>query len=686
MRKKGRQQNHVIAALLHARRWAPLFFLLAFPTLFASYASPGVADEVHAGSFAQRDKSMEFVPGEVVVTFKEDTPPHMRAQAHRRAPSRAVKRTRSPRMELVRLMKDTSVEAAVAAYRSMPEVHSAQPNYVYYPCETTPTDREFEHLWGLDNTGQRVNFVDGTPDADIDAPEAWDIETGKSDVVIAVIDTGIDYGHPDLADNLWVNAGEIPGNGIDDDGNAFIDDVLGWDFFDDDPDPMDPDGHGTHVAGIAGAEGNNGKAVSGVGWRLRLMALKVGGSAGFFTTFDLTPAIDYATEMGAKVINASWGGNIFDPALREAIARAGNGGILFVAAAGNGAKNIDLSPFYPASYDLQNIISVAATDQNDELAHFSNFGAVSVDVGAPGTNILSTYVKRMDIWVDDFDDGEISDWTTGGNNNSWGTTRDLSRSLPFSLADSPGGNYENDTAAWAKMDIDLSGLSGAVLSGTVRGSSEESLDQLFLQTSRNNQDWFFRKIEVFSNSESFLEDSITGAMDEAWRFFRIDIGSIDGSAGYFRFFFETNGANTDDGWYLDDLRVTTNAESTENDLRYLQGTSMAAPLVSGLAGLLLSSNPDLTAPQAVSLIIAGVDKKEGLSGKVASGGRVNAFNSLASPVPQTPATGGNGGCRIVTTGGGAPGEETGWLLPIFTVFACFLLRRKKDQARRGENP
>jgi subtilisin family serine protease len=663
--------------ITHQQRWFFLYPLLVFLLLIQADSSFGRAKEEGPDQFQPRRHRIPYVPGEVLVRFKDRVSPNMRARAHQRVPSRTVKRMRSLHMELVQLHDDESVDVAVARYRALPEVLYAQPNYIYYPCETNPDDGFFSNLWGLNNTGQRVNFTSGTPDADIDAPEAWDLETGKSDVVIAVIDTGVDYRHPDLANNIWVNGGEIPENGIDDDGNGFIDDSGGWDFFDNDPDPMDPDGHGTHVAGIVGAEGNNEKGITGVGWRLRIMALKVGGSAGFFTTSRLTGAIDYATSMGAQVINASWGGDFFDQAVRDAISRANNGGVLFVAAAGNAGKDIDSSPFYPASYDLENIISAAATDQNDQLAHFSNFGVTSVDVGAPGTNILSTYVKRMTLWNDDFDDGIISDWTHGGVKDSWGLSSDLSLSTPFSLADSPGGNYENNTSAWIKRDIDLTGSSAAVLSGMIRGSSEEFVDRLFVQTSADDAIWITRETEIIFNSESSFGLSISGIMDDVWRFFKTDIGSIDGSFGHFRFLFDTNGASVDDGWYLDDLVITVTATSTENDLKYLQGTSMATPMVSGLAGLILSSNPDLTHLQVKSIIISSVDSIDSLNGKVASGGRINALNSLTSPVPVITTSSGGGGCRIAGTGGGTLTKGIGWLLPSMVIFACFVVRRRK---------
>lgn len=235
-------------------------------------------------------------------------------------------------------------------------------------------------------------------DADIDAPEAWDINTGSRSILVGVIDTGIDYNHPDLASNIWVNAGETgldaggrnkASNGIDDDGNGLIDDWHGWDFCNDDNDPFDDHHHGTHVAGTIGAVGNNEVGVVGVCWNVSLVGIKFldfSGSGGFSDAVD---AIYYATSMRVRLTSNSWGSDEYSQALADAIEDANRHGILFVAAAGNNSKDADVTPMYPGANTNANIISVAALDDNDRLASFSNYGATSVDLGAPGVNILS---------------------------------------------------------------------------------------------------------------------------------------------------------------------------------------------------------------------------------------------------------------------------------------------------------
>ena len=270
-------------------------------------------------------------------------------------------------------------------------VESVEPD-VIIASATMPNDPSFGRLWGLDNTGQSG----GVAGADIDATRAWDVSTGSRSVVVAVIDTGVDYRHADLAANMWRNPGEVAGNGIDDDRNGFVDDVHGWDFANGDGDPFDDEGHGTHVAGTIGAVGNNGVGVTGVNWAVSIMALKFLGSDGSGSTSDAIAAINYATRMrrdfGVNVVatNNSWGGGGSSAALRRAIQAGGDAGILFVAAAGNEGVNNDVTPSYPANDTSAAVIAVAATDRSNRLASFSNYGATSVDIAAPGAAIYST--------------------------------------------------------------------------------------------------------------------------------------------------------------------------------------------------------------------------------------------------------------------------------------------------------
>jgi len=280
---------------------------------------------------------------------------------------------------------DSLPNAVASAGQARQGLAYAEPDYIVH-AEVTPNDSSFSELWGMHNTGQ----TGGTADVDIDAPEAWNLSTGSATVVVGVIDSGIDHTHPDLAANIWTNPNEIAANGIDDDGNGYVDDTRGWDFANNDNEAMDGDSHGTHCAGTIGGAGNNGAGVAGVCWQVSLVPLKFLSDSGTGTTSDAIEAVAYGTSIGVDLTSNSWGGGGFSQALKDEIDAADAAGILFVAAAGNAGNDNDLSETYPSSYDSGNIIAVASIDDFGGLSSFSNYGATSVDVAAPGTGIYST--------------------------------------------------------------------------------------------------------------------------------------------------------------------------------------------------------------------------------------------------------------------------------------------------------
>lgn len=280
----------------------------------------------------------------------------------------------------------SSLSTTLSSLLSSGGFEYAEPNYIKRPA-LEPDDSAYVDgtLWGLNNTGQGG----GLEDIDINAPEAWDTSTGSKDVIVAVLDSGVLPTHIDLAEQMWINADEVPDNGIDDDNDGYVDNVIGVNIVSGVGDVNDQDGHGTHVAGTIGAAANDGNEHVGVMWDVSIMGIRAGNAS--FSHADLIAGFDFAIQNGAKVVNASFGGYAFSQGMYDIIEAAGINGVIIVAAAGNESNNNDGLPPYPTSYDLDNIISVAAIDRYGDLAGFSNYGRTTVDVGAPGVEIHSTY-------------------------------------------------------------------------------------------------------------------------------------------------------------------------------------------------------------------------------------------------------------------------------------------------------
>jgi len=373
------------------RSAAGLLVVLAVLSLPAA-AADGVMspDEARAAlrdskRHLEADPTLRFDPTTVLVAFDPAAPAEARSAALAAIDGRIIRTFRST-PGLVHVKIRGAVTDALAVLSLMPDVVYAEPDYVVRT-QRTPNDPYFAQQWGLHNTGQTISGDPGVSDADIDAPAAWDSFTGSSTFVVAIIDTGLQGNHEDLAANVWTNPGEIAGNGIDDDGNGYVDDVRGYDFYDNKPNPRDENGHGTHTGGTVGAVSDNGTGVAGVAWSCQLMGLRFLGSGGGVTS-DAVLAVEYAVAEGAKVSNNSWGGGGYSQSLYNAINAARSIGHVFCAAAGNNSSG---SAIYPAAYDLDNILSVAATNNSDGLAWFSNWHPTDVDLGAPGDTVLSTY-------------------------------------------------------------------------------------------------------------------------------------------------------------------------------------------------------------------------------------------------------------------------------------------------------
>jgi subtilisin family serine protease len=570
---------------------------------------------------ATADQSRPHIPGEVLVKFKSAMQPAERWLINHQARVKTVRSLgRRGKIQLIKLAPGMSVDQARKIFAAHPNVAYTEPNYIL-TTQTWSNDPYVDLQWALQNSGQVVAGYVGAPGADMAALAAWAITSGNRAVVVAVVDTGCSLSHPDLADNLWTNNGEIPDNAIDDDGNGYVDDYHGWDIYDHDNDPTDVSGHGTHVSGIIAAQAGNQVGGAGVAWQTRIMPVRFMDAFDRGTTADAIEAIQYAADQGARIINCSWGGAGFSKTLRDTMA---NTDALFICAAGNTATDNDDSPFYPASYEADNIISVAASDQMDRLTWFSNHGTQSVDVAAPGIRIYSSHNSRRTIWHDDFNDDTMAGWTTGGYPDSWAVVDPPYTENSPALATNAAGDYDNGADMWARSPaIDLSPASGCTASFQVVGVSQIDADKLWLETSGDLANWCRCPLRV---GGTIINSGISGAI-AYWTPVKADLGFLDGnSQAYLRLRFHSNAENTDTGFYIDNLALT--ASASDDAYSFMQGTSMAAGFVSGLAALVLSQNSGMTPQQIKAVIEKSVDLTIDLKDQILSGGRVNAYNAL----------------------------------------------------------
>jgi subtilisin family serine protease len=577
------------------------------------------------------------VPGHVIVVWKQDVTRDERLAARDDADASFVGTLGDPQFQLLRPQAGQSVADALAALRDDPKVQTATRDTYDVPHATT-NDPLFNQLWGLQNVGANIDGFSGAiPGVDVNALAAWDRTRGSASIVVADIDSGYRFDAQDLASVAWSNPAD-PQNGADDDGNGIVDDSHGADFVGNsartpttDGDPTDEDvfdgGHGVHTAGTIGAAGNNGIGVSGVAQDVRIMPLRVCHPSCPSSSQIL--AINYAGAHGARAANMSLGGTTANPAVQDAL--AANPQVLFVISAGNGEDPIrrdgigddnDVIPTYPCSYPLDNIICVAALNQGDGLAGFSNFGAASVDVGAPGTEILSTYPESVDDFSDNF---ETSNFATVWRSSGAGFGRAAPGDGPltsFGMNDSPGAA----PVASSVHSVEL--RTGAPIpSGT--GSCEVNGSRF---VSRGTGGSFSYSVLLDGAPISGL-NGILPADTSGSSMVHFSTVEFDGAAGHtvnVRFDYTAGSApTTANGIWLDDVKVTCNAPlTTPPGYGFLDGTSMAAPHVTGTAALLFSLNPSASVAQARSALLATVRPVAALAGRTTTGGRIDAAAAL----------------------------------------------------------
>lgn len=556
----------------------------------------------------------DYVEGEALVKFRPAAAaPATEKMLQDRALSVAktfswLSSRRQQRYALVRSGSRTTADL-LADLRQDPSVEAAEPNYRRRVSGgLLPNDPSFSKLWALHNTGQAVMGLTGTPDADIDFPEAWDLaRPATSGVVIAVIDTGVNYTHPDLAPSMWRNPGENPTNGVDDDGNGYVDDYYGYDFAGDgvtgssDSDPMDILDHGTHVCGTIAAAGNNREGIVGVNFTARIMALKASTDGVTVDDAATVEALEYAAMMkgrGVNIasINASYGSTSFNSIERDAIAEAAAAGIVFCAAAGNDARNNDTTPTYPAGYEVSNIIAVAATDNRDALASFSNYGATSVDLAAPGNDIYScrpVYLAGSLAYVQ--------------------TTSATYQASALGFA----GNTTGITAAAYYCGLGYATSFPPVVRGRIALIERGTL--LFAEKVSNAMAAGARAAVIYNN--------VIGAID-------------DWGLQYPRDWIPAVGITRADGQALVALgvpRVTVmSLYDTAFIYQYMDGTSMATPHVAGAVAFAAANFPAENVTQRVQRVLSTVDVLPGLAGKVRTGGRLNLARLVDTDGDQLP--------------------------------------------------
>jgi subtilisin family serine protease len=566
--------------------------------------------------FAEPQKAqVRYVPGEVLVKFKESSPgttPAIVVESFGHEKLKELNR----RVVQVKLKSGQSVEAAIAAYQSDPNVAHVQPNYLY-KLSTIPNDTLYGELWGLKNNEQTVTDGPypinnpGIIGMDMGLEATWDQITDCSSVIVAVLDLGINYTHTDLVANMWDGGTSYPNHG--------------WDFFDDDNDPMPTDGafHGTHLAGTIGAVGNNARGATGVCWNAELMALRAGDDNAL-TTASIFQGVDFALTNGARVINMSFGTDVFDQLIYDAISDAQNSGILVVTSAGNKNYDNDSIPHYPSNFDLDNIIAVAAVDQAYELATFSNYGSTTVDVGAPGVNIWSAVAGQT--YSDNFSSG----WTmTGG----WAYDQCYFEHGLYDMLVNPSdwctdGQYANDADDRAYKQFDLSGLIGAGVGHWALIDTEETHDFFRVAYKIGGGDPFVDGVLLFDESVSTLNEPME---------FDHDLSECLTTTCSFGFQLESNVSITDLGVGILVFELKT-AELNSNSYKPICGTSCAAPHVAGLAAMIWAYNPDYIYLDVVASIKNGGDAVAALAGITTTGKAVDAMGSLRYINPPTGVT------------------------------------------------
>jgi hypothetical protein len=569
----------------------------------------------------------EFAVGEALIRFKDSATAQEIAIFERTEALTFLNEIQTIKVRLYRLSQSVDVKAAVASFSKNPIVDFAEPNYSRDI--SAVNDPSYPNQWSLHNTGQRVNGVSGLAGVDIRWPEAMALFKGIKPITVAVIDSGVALDHPEVFANVFTNSAELTGvQGVDDDRNGYVDDFSGYDLYAQDPYALDEFGHGTLVAGIIAGVSNNGIGGAGISPTAKIMSLRVlnqfgrGGVPKFARVSDVALALDYSGRKGVKIVNLSLGGSTFSSTELLILQALNAAGVLVVAAAGNGGDDLrgdnnDVAPIYPASYAVNNIIAVAAQDRSAGLAPFSNFGAQRVHIAAPGTQIFGADVTRRTVFSQNFN-GSTPGWITGNSSGNLALQ-------PWNIYNAPdsflvdrllGSTYSPFTNTWVRSPlISLAGALGAQL--TFDSFFDLADDILWSEASADAVTWF---------PYSYL----VGTSNSTVGTYSVDISDFDGASGYLRFRLTSNGFLEGIGVFIDNVVISsvTVFDPSAPRFTHSDGTSFAAPMVAGVAALVMSQRPDLNASQVRSIILNSARPVAALIGKVSTGGMLDAERAL----------------------------------------------------------
>jgi thermitase len=580
-----------------------------------------------AAGFQSISAENQYASDEIIVKFKPYVTLSERSQTAQSFGAKSIQ-TLSNKSDLsvAKLPAGQTVTQALSVYANDPNVEYAQPNYIYH-ATAVPNDPDYGQLWAAKNNGQSINTgtypsglpVIGTAGDDMNLEAAWNVQTDCSSAIVAVIDSGVNYNSTDLAANMWNGGGASP--------------LHGWNFVGTgSSDPMDYAGHGTHVAGIIGAVGNNSTGTTGVCWKASIMAVRVLDATGSGSTAGITQGIDFAVTHGAKIINMSLGGGGFDQAFSDAITRAQTANVLVVVAAGNETTNNDVTPSYPCNFTQSNLLCVAALDQNYARATFSNWGANSVDVGAPGTNIRSTWAGS-NITITDSLSAATGGWNFSSNTvgGGWGYFAPTGGSKYIATPNTSWTTrlYNAGTDDRVYKTFNLSGMAGAnvVTLSVAAAINVKSGDFFNGNFNTTGGDPFQSGTLIFSTTNMKTNLSTLNA--------GFDISNCISATCTIGAQLTSAAASTRDiGVAIPFFSIKS---LTLNNTSYntISGTSMATPEVAGVAALVWAHNPQFTYADVANAIKQGGRSVAALNGLTVTGKALDAMGALSYIAPPT---------------------------------------------------